>query len=434
MKKQILINLFILFFLFSCRSYELENIESIDTPVENNSYKVSVDEAKDIALNFMEIFQNTSAVSTRGTRVKVENIEVIKVNKAATRSAGIENGMDTLIYAVNFSNNNGFALVGADRRTEPIFGIVDNGSFSTDNIATNPNFAYYLNLALGKAVYDITNDTVKFAQTRSIDEYENVYGTAYNLVTKWGQGSPYSIYCPSPHTGCVTTAVAQILSYFPVIGSVNWQDGSSSGSSLLHWGAIQTDCMMNNGHLDISRNIQSTNEVAHLMRYLGIAFKAEYKSNETSINSKNAINWINDWTSLNATELKGYSANAIFVAANRFSDKIVFMRGNKGKKKFLGITIVYTGGHAWVADGAFTATRKSDKQLVNLYHFNWGWDGDKNGYFLEAVFDSHNPAIDDSQIPRPYSMDNDGTPYNYQYNVEYSIIEDPNKQGEPSIH
>lgn len=420
MKKQTLINLFILFFLFACQSDEFENIENIDTPAENNPYKVSVNEAKDIALSFMEIFQKTSAASTRGSRVEVENIEVIKVNKAATRSAGIENGMDTLIYAVNFSNHNGFALIGADRRTEPIFGIIDNGSFSTDSI--NPNFAYYLNLALGKAVYDITNDTVKFAQTRSIDEYENIYGSAYKLVTKWGQEVPYNIYCPGPYTGCVTTAVAQILSYFPVVGAIYWQDGSFSGSSALHWEIIKTDCMMNNGRLDISKNIQSTNEIAHLMRYLGITFKAEYKNDGTSINSKNAINWINERTSLRATGLKEYKANEIFVAANQFANKIVFMRGNKGKKDFLGITITYTGGHAWVADGAFTAARKSDKQLVNLYHFNWGWNGDQNGYFLEAVFDSNNPAINDSQLPRPYSIDNDGTPGNYPYNVEYSVI------------
>ena len=166
MKKQTLINLFILFFLFSCQSYEFENIEINDTPIENNPYKVSIDEAKDIALNFMKTFQKTPAASTRSAGISIENVEVVKVNKAATRSAGIENGMDTLLYAVNFSNNNGYILVGADRRTDPIFGIIDNGSFSDESITTNPNFAFFLDLALGKAVYDILkNDTVKIVNT-----------------------------------------------------------------------------------------------------------------------------------------------------------------------------------------------------------------------------------------------------------------------------
>lgn len=431
MKKQTLINLFILFFLFSCQSYELENIEINDTPIENNPYKVSIDEAKDIALNFMKTFQKTLTASTRSVGISIENVEVVKVNKAATRSAGIENGMDTLLYAVNFSNNNGYALVGADRRTEPIFGIIDNGSFSDESITTNPNFAFFLDLALEKAVYDIQkNDTAKIVNTRSINDYDDVYGTAYNLNSKWGQGAPYNQYCPGPYTGCVATAIAQILSYFPTIDSVNWQDGSSFGSSVLHWKQIQTDCFRYKGILNTATTPQSANEVAHLMRYLGVALKAKYKSDGTSIESKDAINWLNDYASLKATGLKEYDADQVFMAANRFSDKIVYMRGNRGKKSFVGITITYTGGHAWVADGSFTATRKSDGQRVNLFHFNWGWNGGSNGYFLAAVFDSSNPAIGDAELPGMLSLDNDGTSgYNYKYNVEYSIVEDPNRPG-----
>lgn len=40
--------------------------------------------------------------------------------------------------------------------------------------------------------------------------------------------------------------------------------------------------------------------------------------------SKDAINWINDWTSLKATKLKEYNANEIFMAANFFSNKLVY--------------------------------------------------------------------------------------------------------------
>ena len=65
---------------------------------------------------------------------------------------------------------------------------------------------------------------------------------------------------------------------------------------------------------------------------------------------------------------------------------------------------------------------------VNLFHFNWGWDGRSNGYFPAAVFDSSNPAINDSELPGILSLDNDGTSgNNYKYNVEYSIVENPNR-------
>lgn len=427
MKKLTFFSLLIMFVLFSCQNNEFDSIESVKSPVENNPYKVSVDEAKNIALNFMKAFHGTSAASTRATDIEVENVEVVKVDKMATRSVGLDNGMDTLIYAVNFSNNAGYALVGADIRTEPIFGIIDDGSFSTESITTNPNFAYFLNSALGKVVYDIMhNDTISITNTRSINDYEPTYGTRYKLLTKWGQGAPYNKYCPGPYTGCVATAIAQILSYYPVLNSVSWQSGTSSGFSPLNWQQIQTDCMRNKGWLSEYSTPQSANEVAHLMRYLGVALKADYKSDGTSIKSEDAINWINDWTSLNATGLKKYNANEIFLATNAFSNKIVFMRGNKGKKSFVGITVKYTGGHAWVADGAFSAQRKSDGKFVNLYHFNWGWDGGHNGYFLGAVFNSNNPEINDSELPGTLSLDSDvGTPGDYKYNVEYSVINDP---------
>ncbi len=306
----------VIFFLVSCQNSEFENIENVNanTPIEINPYKVSIDEAKSIALDFMQTFQKTSAASTRSGEIAIDNIEVVKVNKATTRSIGLENSMDTLIYAVNFSNDGGYALIGADKRTDPIFAIIDSGSFSNESIAGNPNFAYFLNAALGKATYDIKqNDSVKILNTRSINDYENVYGTAYSLMSKWGQSSPYNKYCPNSYpTGCVATAIAQILSYFPCIGAVEWQDGTSHGSTTLHWEQIQTDCLRNGGRLDAFRNPQSANEVAHLMRYLGVALKAEYKSDGTSIVSKDAINWLNDWTSIRATSLKEYNANEIF--------------------------------------------------------------------------------------------------------------------------
>lgn len=428
MKRLYFINLFVIISLLSCQNPEFENLEPVINPVENNSYKVSIDEAKHIVSDFMKAFQSTSIVSTRAADFEIENVEVIRTNKVAIRSTGIEEGIDTLLYAVNFSNNNGYVLVGADKRTEPIFGIVDDGSFSIESVEENPNFAYFLNLALGKVVYDIKAGTSR-AVNRGIGDYDNVFGSAYSLMSKWGQGAPYNVYCPGPYTGCVAVAVSQILSRFPVVGSVNWQDNSAAGSAILHWGQIQTDCRKNDGKLDSFITPQSANEVAHLMRYLGVVLKADYKSDETSIDSKDAIDWINDWTSLRATKLKDYNADEILIAASAFSNKIVYMRGNRGKKSFIGITIQYTGGHAWVADGAFTARRKSDNQFVNLYHFNWGWDGRSNGYFLGAVFDRYNPAIQDAELPGYLSLDEDGTPGNYKYNVQYSVIENPNTPG-----
>lgn len=422
--------------LISCSDesiIENRNDEISITELENNQYKVTVDEAKEVAVNFINAFKKVS--STRSRNVDIENVEVIEVEEKVTRSIGLDEGIDTLFYAVNLSNNGGYVLVGADKRIEPIWGISDEGKFSMSIVEENPNFAYFLNLAVGKAVYDIKTNIASITSVNPrLEDYDGVIFANYSLNTKWGQGAPYNMYCPGPYTGCVAVAVSQILSHFPVIGNVSWSDNSSSGSATLHWNQILNDCFKYDGKLTLYDTPQSANEIAHLMRYLGVVLKADYKDTGTSISSKDAINWINDWTSLTATSLKEYNENEVFMGTNAFSNKIVYMRGNRGKKKFIGITIKYTGGHAWVADGSMTVRRKSDSRLVNLFHFNWGWNGNCNGYFLAAVFDSSNPAIADSELPGYSNLLDEGTEGNYQYNVEYSIISNPNSLGGGMIH
>ena len=92
-------------------------------------------------------------------------------------------------------------------------------------------------------------------------------------------------------------------------------------------------------------------------------------------------------------------------------------RGNSGRKKFLGITVKYKGGHAWVYDGYISATKNGKQQ--NLIHCNWGWGSSKfyNGYYLSKVFDTNSgPEIYDNEVTRS------GQSGYYKYNLEYSII------------
>lgn len=43
------------------------------------------------------------------------------------------------MYVVNFSNDNGFVLVAADKRTEPIFAIIDEGNFNFELLSEEDN-------------------------------------------------------------------------------------------------------------------------------------------------------------------------------------------------------------------------------------------------------------------------------------------------------
>lgn len=165
------------------------------------------------------------------------------------------------------------------------------------------------------------------------------------LKTKWSQGgennpNSYGKYCPNKTTGCTVIATAQILSHFQTISHVNWSYNGVGASSDLHWSQIISDCENNNGVLSSTYTLQSLNEVAHLCRYLGIAFGAKYNSDgSTSVGEDKPIDWFNKWGGLKASKLKEYNESQIITSIKNGNP--VYGRGNSGRKKFLGITVKY---------------------------------------------------------------------------------------------
>lgn len=414
--------------LFSCQN-ELEEMENPILSPKENPYKVSVDEAQDIALQFMKDFYS-SVPSARSSSMTIQNVEVFRADNANSRGLDADKGIDTLLYAVNFSNNEGCVLVAADKRTDPVYGVLDESMSSMDEVENNPGFSFFLDLAAEKILNDVQSDSgnSSSSMSRSLGDYSFQIGfyPHYLLYTRWGQDSPYNRYCPGPYTGCVVVAISQILSHFPVIESVSWQSNGTSEGCTLHWNQIYTDCAQQTGYLHKLTNSPSLDEVAHLMRYLGIKFNAEYKSDGTSVNSGDALKWLKENTRLNVSDLKSYDINEIAFALPLYkSNKLVYMRGYDEKKSFLGIATGYRSGHAWVIDGWVDGVHKSDG-VHHMFHCNWGWNGESNGFFLAGVFDVQSPTIMDSEITSGvYSglVDED---FDFRYKVQYSIIEDPN--------
>ena len=409
--------------LFSCNSEnedfypESDSKDSGDLPT---SYKVSPDEAQLIVLDFMNGLSSSPTRGIAGNR-EISDIKVLKRSSLETRAAeNLSIDLDTLMYFVNFSNNQGYAIVSADKRTEPIFAFVESGNFSLDSTFTEEDdpFLEFLDRAISTEIEDINNYVPSSAETRTTVNgwtINSSYGPI--LKTQWSQGGKssdsYGKYCPNYTTGCTVTATAQIMSHFKTISSVSWKSGSSSGSATMHWYTIVSDSERYNGMLYSSTTPQSLEEVAQFCRYLGVCFGAKYNSNSTSVDKDEPIKWFNKRANLNATSLKSFNESAIINAIK--AGNPVYARGNSGRKKFLGITYSYTGGHAWVYDGYISATK--DGKTQNMIHCNWGWGPNTgNGFYASKVFNTNvGPEIYDYEVTR-------GSDYHYRYNLEYSII------------
>ncbi len=402
-----------------------DNYILLDRPENVELYSITPDEAANIALDFAAVMRDNERTRIGETGIlSVANVQPLRSRNIITRSETAYNEIciDTLLYVVNFSDDQGFALVAADKRTTPIYAIVDSGFLDFDNLESEENigFLIFLEGAAGKIVQDVnTNDAIETKATTNgwtiIQKYPAM------LKTRWNQTAPYNMYCPNnQYTGCTVTATAQILSYYQTIGSVSWSDNGRSGSAILNWSRIISDCESNYGMLNTTSYYASSSEVAHLMRYLGVAMGADYESDGTAVNKKKPINWMNDWGGLNATKLADYSVSPIISAIK--SNKLVYARGNSGRKKFLGITVSYTGGHAWVYDGYVSAS--SGGAISNLLHCNWGWGGSKDGYYISGAFNTNNYAeIYDWEVTKSSGEGQDeGNEGNFQYNLEYSIV------------
>ena len=414
----------LLSFFASCNNndFELENTLSSKS-ASGCSFKVSPDEAKSELCDFMSQL-NASSSKTRSseqTQVEVDEVYPIR-NGVHTRTILSEGScsynvdIDTLMYAINFADKKGFALVAADKRTYPILAIVDEGSFCVDSLSESKDegFLSFLDYAIKMEIKDIANyEEIPLTRAVTTNGYTITSEYAPMLHTKWTQQSVYGKYCPNGIAGCVIIATAQILSHYKTIGHVNWSYNGTMGSSDLHWDKIISDCDNNNGKLIYSSCATSANEIAHLMRYLGIALGADYNKNSTSAKSSKAVDWFNKWGNLRASSLKGYNENAILSAIK--SGYPVLARGNSGKKKILGIRVGWKGGHAWVYDGALVASK--DGKSANFVHCNWGWGGYKNGYYISKAFNANAGAT----IYDP-SDNQTGTASNYKYNLEYSIV------------
>ncbi|MCM1005964.1 MAG: Spi family protease inhibitor [Prevotella sp.] len=104
-----------------------------------NPYRVSLDDALSVA---DKIMGDIEISPTRKSRT-IRNVKY--VTEPNTRSGAT----DTLLYVVNYDDDMGFAVLGADVRSQPVYAIASEGEFNLSDSTTNPGlemlYAYYQN-------------------------------------------------------------------------------------------------------------------------------------------------------------------------------------------------------------------------------------------------------------------------------------------------
>lgn len=220
-----------------------------------------------------------------------------------------------------------------------------------------------------------------------VDEYiENWSRVGYKapmLTVIWNQDSPYNdnvkdmLPCGNVPVGCVTVAVAQLMSYWAYPDSYDWDD-------------LTTNPV-------ISQGTSAASEVASLMEDVFAGCGVTAGCNGSSSNIYNARNYLMN-IGYTCNNIQYYTASAIEDAL-RLSHPVI-IRGATSNNE----------GHEWNIDGyekekavicrrayrydEATGTRilfstSTFEKYKTKFHYNWGWGGLYNGWFADGCFDSH---------------------------------------------
>ena len=303
---------------------------------------------------------------------------------------------DTNPYYIFNNEDGGFVIVAGDDCATPILGYSNEGCIDIDNMPVP--LEELLNAYAAEIQYAIdnnlqaTDEVSKSWETykKSPQAHSSTTVVSALISTTWNQYPLYNNKCPSdpslsslgghPTTGCVATAMAQVMNYweYPMKGyGTKSYKSEKYGTLSADFGSTAYEWDNMPQKLTSSTSSKQNNAVATLMYHCGVAVSMNYNSNGNGSSSANTIDWGGGRASAE-TALKEYFGYASTVEGKQSSSmsasawKNLLKTELNNKRPMLYRGSGSQGGHAFICDGYDS----NDK-----FHFNWGWGGQANGFF-----------------------------------------------------
>ena len=298
------------------------------------------------------------------------------------RHAPVKNGVLTVeanYFVFNVGDDQGFVIAAGDDCVPAILGYADRGTFVGDSLPANV-----------KWWLDGYSDAIGRLQAsgQQAPRRAPTHAAIPALLTcQWNQGYPYNIYCPQFFdtgetcvTGCVATAMAQIMYYHRVrsVRSVQADiPGYTCRTNWENYGKMTVQGIPKNSPIDWNDMTDTYDNastdaakraVANLMKYCGVSVKMDYSPSASGASSSYVVTALKNYF--------GYDAGTHYVWRSSYSDdawdELIYNELANGRP------VHYSGqgsegGHAFVCDGY---------DGDGYYHINWGWGGYCDANFL----------------------------------------------------
>ncbi|MDE5551627.1 MAG: C10 family peptidase, partial [Muribaculaceae bacterium] len=274
-------------------------------------------------------------------------------------------GATDCFYVIN--TEGGFVIVSADTRLNEVLGYSDEGAFDIERIS--PDMQWWLDSycdEIASALPYLTEAPLSGTVTHRASRNP----ITPMLKTKRNQEAPYNNTCPMDGrynrrsvTGCVATAMAQIMKFH------EWpKQPKGSNGGIVFTGTTYDWGNMLDVYEQGKYNVTEATAVATLMRQCGAAVDMQYSyagSGAYDNRAQYALFTYFDYSQDIKMVYRDYTMQKEW-------NNIVYSELAAGRPLYYSGSSV-NGGHAFVCDG-YSANE--------YFHFNWGWGGYQDGYFL----------------------------------------------------
>ncbi len=290
-------------------------------------------------------------------------------------------------YVFDRGESDGFVIVSGDDRLRDVLGYTTSGSFDWDSAPENmkwwlSQYQEEIEAYLSEAGSDYS--PVMRSASRATAPERTI---APLVTTRWNQSEPFNNMCPTINgrravTGCVATALAQIINYhrYPVKGigqnSYTTDDGVNVSCD---FSSITFD--WNNMRDEYTANSPATsrNAVAQLMFACGASVFMSYGLNESSAGDVAVPHAL--------CEYFGYDKGVKLLGRSQYSlsdwQQIVYDELAASRPVYYSGQ-ASNGGHAFVCDG-YAGN--------GYFHINWGWGGLSDGDFALTALNPNDQGI-----------------------------------------
>lgn len=264
------------------------------------------------------------------------------------------------LAVVGFADG-GYAIISKDSEHEPLWGY-SSSNFDAENMV--PAFKFMLE----RMNEQLAKPAAKSSRRRLPDA--SLPSEVQPLIkTQWNQYAPYNNLCPTTNgehciTGCTATALAQVVNYYrtPSVGkgvkTYSYTDDHDDQQTItMDFSVLSFDFdQMISNYESSSYTPKQASAVARLMYACGVLCEAQYGRYET-------------WAGIHPDNIKQYFGYNVSYCLFNPTHSLLYDYLSRNMPLLLHSS---SENHILVLDGYDTN---------GLYHLNYGWGGDADGYY-----------------------------------------------------